>query len=51
MKAAADAALARVKDWLNEFEFATDMDKAVAVALLLTAALRPSLGACAWILD
>jgi hypothetical protein len=44
-RVAGEAALARVRVILNEFPFATPGDEAAAVALLLTAALRPSLDA------
>jgi hypothetical protein len=40
---AAEAALALLKDLLSEFPFATDLDKAVALAALMTPVLR---GAC-----
>jgi putative DNA primase/helicase len=41
-KTEAAAALARLRDWLSEFPFEGPTDEAVAVALLLTAALRAS---------
>jgi putative DNA primase/helicase len=40
---AAAACLAELKDLLAEFRFATGLDGAVALALLISAALRPSL--------
>jgi hypothetical protein len=39
----AAAALGRLSDLLNEFSFAAECDKAAALAMLLTAAIRPSL--------
>lgn len=39
----AEAALRRVQDWVQEFPFAAAADRAVMIAALLTAALRPSL--------
>ena len=44
-KAAAVAAFARLREYLREFPFATPADEAAAMALFMTAALRPSLGA------
>jgi hypothetical protein len=43
IKADAAAALGRLADLLNEFTFAAECDKAAALAMLLTAAIRPSL--------
>jgi hypothetical protein len=42
-RTAADDALARVREWLQEFPFDTPTDEAVAVCALLTAAMRASL--------
>ena len=42
-KADAAAALVRLSDLLNEFPFAAECDKAAALSMLLTAAIRPSL--------
>lgn len=39
----AAAALGRLSDLLDEFSFAAECDKAAALAMLLTAAIRPSL--------
>jgi hypothetical protein len=41
----AEAALQRLQDWQREFPYATAGDKAAAIALLMTAAMRSSLGA------
>ncbi|MBN8436954.1 MAG: hypothetical protein J0L95_02745 [Candidatus Accumulibacter sp.] len=42
-KADATAALARLSELLNEFSFAAPCDRSAALAMLLTAAIRPSL--------
>lgn len=42
-KPAAQAALARLEDWISEFPFDTTDDRDVALAALLTAAMRASL--------
>jgi hypothetical protein len=42
-RADADAALARLEDWISEFPFDTTDDRDVALAALLTAAMRASL--------
>lgn len=44
-RAAAEAALSRVAALIEEFPFATERDRAAGLALLMTAALRPSLEA------
>ena len=42
-RAAAIRALAYLKGWLGEFPFASEVDRAVALSLMLTAAMRASL--------
>ena len=42
---AAEAALGRLKEWIEEFEFAEELDRSVMLAGMMTAAMRASLPA------